>query len=109
MSAYARDVERFHSEVYGGIGSQAQWDRAEELALGARRMTAREAPRKDAALFEARIALVAPRMPKRELDCAFRYWRGSGTTTAIAKAMGVAVTTVREWIARTRKRIGALD
>lgn len=99
-----REMQEFVTERYGAIGSPAQWDASEEPAAVARDAK-REAPRKDARVFELRIATLQHDMPMRELECAMLFWRSRMSVGRIASHLGVKQPTVREWIRRTRERL----
>lgn len=101
-----RELVEFATEHYGAVGSPATWDATEE-PRGVARQAKREAPRKDADTFEARIVVLAPNMGKRQLGCAMLFWRSRMSVTRIATHMGVKVSTVREWIKRTRESLAA--
>jgi len=101
-----RALVEFETVRYGAIGSPAQWDEHEEPRAIAR-AAQREAPRKDADVFETRIPWVAPTVPKRELECAMLFWRSRMSVGRIAGHMRVKESTVREWIRRTRDRLGS--
>jgi Homeodomain-like domain len=100
-----RELAEFQTSHYGAIGSPACWDEREEPRVLQRRAQ-QEAPRKDADLFEVRILMLGHVMPKRELECAMLFWRSRMSVARIAKHLGVKDSTVREWIKRTRERLG---
>lgn len=99
-----RELVEFATEHYGAVGSPATWD-ASESPHGVARLAKREAPRKDADVFEARIAVLASSMGKRQLGCAMLFWRSRMSVARIAAHMGVKPSTVVEWIKRTREAL----
>lgn len=103
-----RELMEFETVRYGAVGSPAQWDSSEEPRAVAR-AAQQEAPRKDAPTFERRIGVLAPTMPARELGCAMLFWRSRMSIGRIARHLGVKDSTVREWIKRTRGRLGSAD
>lgn len=101
-----RELVEFCTERFGAVGSPATWDATEE-PRGVARAAKQEAPRKDAGIFEARIAMLAPAMAKRQLAASMLFWRSRMSVGRICKHMGVKESTVREWIQRTRKDLAA--
>jgi hypothetical protein len=90
-----RALLEFETVRYGAVGSPAQWDEHEEPRAVAR-AAQREAPRKDAPVFEARIGALAASLPKRELECSMLFWRSRMSVGRIAGYMRVKESTMRK-------------
>jgi hypothetical protein len=105
QGAYQRVCDEYQNEARGAIGSPALWDR--EQAAVNRWREAGPLERKDSALYDARITVIAQYMPPRELECATLFWRQRMSVGSIARNMGVEQATVRTWVERTRGRMRA--
>lgn len=102
--AYQRRIHEHENERRGAIDSGSLYD-VELEAESSKRMPARNVERHDAERFEARIGVLAPTLPKRELQAAVHFWRDGLSVSRIATSMQVAKATVRTWIKRVRDRL----
>lgn len=102
--AYRRDLDEYESVHFGAINSPALYDQSREARMHVRAV--RDVERKDGAAFEARADVLAVTLGQRQWQASVSFFRDRASYSTIARTMGVAQATVREWVRRTRQRIG---
>ena len=92
--AYARRLRAHRDSIYGG----GLWDPGEDVHR-------RGVERYDVLEVEELLARIGHLLGPRQLEAAYGYWRDRYSCGQVARRMGVAVSTVREWVKRIRQRV----